>query len=110
MKINGYELEVDFTDADFIDKIEKYAKEVSEQVELTKRKEMGMAEFIRKECEIVRNFFDNVFGKGTAKKIFGNKYSLSICISTFQQFIEAKLSQQKELEEIINKYSPERLK
>ena len=110
MKINGYELEVDFTDADFVEKIEKYAKKVSEEVELTKPKEMGMAEFIRKECEIVRNFFDNVFGKGTAKKIFGNKYSLSICISTFQQFIEAKLSQQKELEEIINKYSPERLK
>ena len=110
MKINGYELEVDFTDADFIDKIEKYAKEVSEQVELTKPKEMEMAEFIRKECEIVRNFFDNVFGKGTAKKIFGNKYSLSICVSTFQQFIDAKLRQQEELEQIVNKYSPERLK
>ena len=28
MKINGYELEVDFTDAEFIEKIEKSAKEV----------------------------------------------------------------------------------
>lgn len=110
MKINGYEIEVDFTDADFVEKIETYAKKVSEEVELTKPKEMGMAEFIRKECEIVRNFFDNIFGEGTSKKIFGNKYSLSICISTFQQFIEAKISQQKELEEVINKYSPERLK
>lgn len=110
MKINGYELEVDFTDADFIEKIEKYAKQVEQNVETKKPENISMAEYIRKECQIVRDFFDNVFEAGTADKIFGNKYSLSICISTFQQFIDAKLRQQEELEQIVNKYSPERLK
>ena len=110
MKINGYELEVDFTDADFIEKIEKYAKQVEENIEIKKPKNISMAEYIRKECQIVRDFFDNVFEAGTADKIFGNKYSLSICVSTFQQFIDAKLRQQEELEQIVNKYSPERLK
>lgn len=110
MKINGYDLEVDFTDADFIDKIEQSAKIVEENIDTNKPEKMSMAEYIKKECQIVRDFFDNVFGTGTSEKIFGNKYSLSICVSTFQQFIDAKLRQQEELEQIVNKYSPERLK
>ena len=110
MKINDAELDIDFTDADQIDKIEKAADKVRSMINPEKPKEMSMAEFIKGECQIIRDFFDEAFGEGTSEKIFGNRYSLSICVSAFQQIIEAKLAQQDELDKIISKYSPERLK
>ena len=36
MKINGVELDIDFLDADFMEKIEKCCKNVSEQAEKSK--------------------------------------------------------------------------
>jgi len=110
MKINDIELDIDFTDADQIERIEKGADKVRSTINSEKPKEMSMAEFIRQECQIMRDFFDEAFGEGTSEKIFGNKYSLNMCISAFQQIIEAKLAQQDELDKIISKYSPERLK
>ena len=55
MLINGVEFEIDFTDADLIERIDKKVKEVEEQgKELEKsKKNITPAEGIRQECKII---------------------------------------------------------
>ena len=92
MKINGKEFEVDFTDADFLERLEKGKEEIEEKIkELNKDKNnVTPAEGIRQECKIIKIFVDYVFGDGSSEKAFGNKNSL-------KEHIEA-------LEDIFNEY------
>ena len=112
MKINGVEFDVDFTDADLIERIDKGCKKVDEEAEeLRKREnELEPAEGIRQECKIIKDFLDYVFGDGTSKKLLGDKNSLIKCIDTFEDIIKARNEQVKSVETRLNKYSPERLK
>lgn len=112
MKINGVDFDVDFTDADIIEKIDKGCKIVDEESEKLRKKENEIepAEGIRQECKIIKDFLDYVFGEGTSKKLFGDKDSLILCINTFEDIIKARDEQVKSIETRLNKYSPERLK
>lgn len=111
MLINGVELDVDFTDADFIEKIEQAYKEVNEQTDKLQENKNNLtpAEGIRQECKIVKDFFDYVFGDGTSKKIFGEKNSLKMCIEAFEDILEERNKQMKNFNEKVSLYSPERL-
>ena len=111
MIINGVEFDIDFTDADFIEKYECKYKEVEEQIkELDSKKDtLSPAEGIRQECKIIKEFLDYVLGEGTSEKIFGNKDSLNLCLQAFEDIIDNVDKQHKEMQERINKYSPERL-
>ena len=54
MIINGVKLDIDFTDADFLEKIEKGSKVIYEKAEeLKQNKELSLAEGIRQECKIL---------------------------------------------------------
>ena len=92
MLINGVEFEIDFTDADLIERIDKKVKEVEEQgKELEKnKKNITPAEGIRQECKIVKEFFDYVLGDGASKKIFGDKNSLRDCLQAFEDLINER--------------------
>lgn len=114
MTINGYELEVDFTDADVMEKIEEGVKNLYEEAEkLQKQNEdenITTAEGIRQECKILKEFFDYVFGKGTSEKIFKGKNSLELCLSAYEDIIRMRDKQYESLNNKISAYSPERLK
>lgn len=112
MKINGVELDIDFLDADFMEKIEKCCKNVSEQAEKSKNelKELTYSQQIKAECKIIKDFFDEVFGYGTSEKLFKGKNNLMLCLSAFQELIEAKVKSQNEMNDLFAKYSPDRLK
>ena len=112
MKINGVELNVNFMDAEFVEKIENLSKEVHEQAEKAKSelKNMTYSQQIKEECKIIKNFFDNLFGEGISDKIFGDKNDLMLCLSAFQDLMEAKVRQQQEMNSLFAKYSPDRLK
>jgi hypothetical protein len=112
MLINGVEFEIDFTDADLIERIDKKVKEVEEQgKELEKnKKNITPAEGIRQECKIVKDFFDYVLGDGASKKIFGDKNSLRDCLQAFEDLINERDRQLNNFKKVVNKYSPERLK
>ena len=59
MIINGVELDIDFTDADILEKIENGSKEVfSKAEELKGNKDLSPAEGIRQECKILKDFLD----------------------------------------------------
>lgn len=112
MLINGVEFEIDFTDADLIERIDKKVKEVEEQgKELEKnKKNITPAEGIRQECKIVKEFFDYVLGDGASKKIFGDKNSLRDCLQAFEDLINERNRQLNNFKKVVNKYSPDRLK
>ena len=112
MLINGVEFEIDFTDADLIERIDKKVKEVEEQgEELEKnKKNITPAEGIRQECKIVKEFFDYVLGDGASEKIFGDKNSLRDCLQAFEDLINERNRQLNNFKKVVNKYSPDRLK
>ena len=112
MLINGVEFEIDFTDADLIERIDKKVKEVEEQgKELEKnKKNITPAEGIRQECKIVKEFFDYVLGDGASKKIFGDKNSLRDCLQAFEDLVNERNRQLNNFKKVVNKYSPDRLK
>lgn len=111
MTINGVAFDVDFTDADVLEKIEKECKVVEEKAnKLAQEKEnLSLAEGIRQECKIVKDFFDNVFGEGTSKEIFGDKDSLTKCINAYEDTLNAYQEQYQAYYDKVNKYSPDRL-
>lgn len=75
MKINGVELEVNFLDADFMEKIENCCRKVNEKAEKSKieLKDLTLSQQIKGECKIIKDFFDEVFGEGTSDKVFKGK-------------------------------------
>ena len=111
MTINGVEFEIDFTDADLLEKIEKGSKEVYDKAEeLKNNKELTPAEGIRQECKVLKDFLDYVLGDGTSEKLFGNKDSLNQCLTAYEDIIKARENQINDFEERVSKYSPDRIK
>lgn len=111
MTINGVERgEIDFTDADVLDLIDKESQIVdSKAEELRKIKEnLSLAEGIRQECKIVKDFFDNVFGEGTSEEVFKGKDSLNECLNAYEDVMNTYQEQYKMYYDRINKYSPDR--
>src|SRR5699024_5750846 len=112
MKINGVELEVNFLDADFMEKIENCCRKVSKRAEKgkTELKNLTLSQQIKAECQIIKDFFDEVFGEGTSEKVFKGKNDLKLCLSAFQYLNEAKVKMKQETNSLFAKYSPDRLK
>lgn len=112
MIINGVEFnEIDFTDADVIEKIDIKSKEVYEKAdEIDKIKDtITPAEGIRQACKILKDFLDYVLGDGASEKIFGDKNSLTLCLKAFQDVINERNRQYDNFQKVIDKYSPDRV-
>ena len=109
MIINDVSFDIDFTDADFIEKIETGSKKVYEETEKLKNIDYTLAEGIRQECKILKDFIDYVFGEGTSKEWFGEKDSLHLILQAFTDIINERDKQIKVIDELASKYSPERV-
>ncbi len=111
MKINNIEFDIDFTEADTIERISEAEKIVQEQnEELIKIYDtLPQAEGIRQECKIAKDFLDRVLGEGTSERLFGNRNSLAECVKAIEDVKIAKEEQENKVNSIISKYSPERL-
>ena len=109
MTINDKNFDVDFTDADLIEKIEIGSKRVFDETERIKNENFSVAEGIRQECKIIKDFLDYVFGEGTSKESFGNKDSLNLCLKAFEDIINEKEKQVKSINDFVSRYSPDRV-
>ncbi len=108
MKIKNIEIDFNFLDADNVEKFENEAQKVVAESARNKNEKLTYAEAIRKECEVVEEFIDNVFGKGLSEKIFEGKKDLLEHIKVFQQIADEKNSKQAELQSLYNRYAPNR--
>lgn len=108
MKINGVDLEdIDILDLEVAEKWEQALKSV-EGIE-EKVKGMTVAESVRTQCNAVFNVFNELFGEGTDKKIFGDRVNLMMCLKAFEELIIAVNSKNEEVEKLSKKYSPNRV-
>lgn len=111
MRIKDIEINFSFTDADDIERFENEARKVEEKAKNYEKKEMSTSEAIREECNIIEEFFDNVFEKGISQKLFKGKKDIAEHINLFQDIVNAKLEQTKGLQNIydnLDRYMPNR--
>ena len=69
---------------------------------------MTIAESIRIQCNAIFKIFNNLFGEGTDKKVFGNKVNLLTCLKAFDELVTQVNASNEEIEKIANKYSTNR--
>lgn len=86
MIVNGVHLpDPDTADVLFMEKLEREQDAITnwdENPEIKTR-----AQKIRAQCTAIFNFFDNIFGDGTAKKVFGEKVNLITCIDAYDEVL-----------------------
>ena len=77
MIIKDIEVNFSFTDADDIERFENEARKVEEKAKNYEKKEMSTSEAIREECNVIEEFFDNVFEKGISQRLFKGKKDIA---------------------------------
>lgn len=108
MIINGVELQdLDIYDVEVAEKFDKELKVVAGVGE--KLEGLSTPEVIRVQCTAIFNFFNELFGEGTDKKIFGDKVNLVTCLKALDEFVTQVRDQKEKIEEISNKYSHSRV-
>lgn len=114
MKLGNIEVDFSFTDADDLERFENGAKKVKELSNNYEKQELSVAEAIRKECEIINNFFDEVFGDKISEKIFKGKNDLKEHMELFVDIVNEKVRQTQAYQNMYNnieynsKYMPNR--
>lgn len=84
MIVNGVQLpDPDTADVLFMEKLEREQDIVTKAA--SNHAVKTRAQIIRSQCEAIFKFFDNVFGEGTAKTIFGEKVNLILCVESYEQ-------------------------
>lgn len=85
---------VTLPDLDVADALEMERFETANDNVLNKMKQLDTngkrrSELIRAQCTAVFEFFEEVFGNGTAKKVFGESVNLTTCINAYEGVIVA---------------------
>ena len=109
MNIFGTELEYDFFDADQLEVYERENQKVADTIkEPTQYEGKSTADAIRIQCRIVDDFFNAVFGAGTAQKIFKGKSNIRDHMEAFGIVAASAMDARGELDAIEDKYAPNR--
>lgn len=103
-KFGSFETEVDFTDADFLDRLE-VAKEKMYEAREKVTKVWRNSDIIRAQCSCFFVFFDTLFGEGTHKSMFDGKTSLKACIEASESLHRFELSEADNISNRYNKYN-----
>ncbi len=107
MKICGTELELDIFDVETVERYESALEKMSERAKGIKCEKAS--ESIREQCQLVFDCFDDIFGQGTAERLFQGKRNLVTCLRAFEEMVDQVGEQKATLDELVNRYSPERL-
>lgn len=108
MNINvlGLDMEYDFFDADQMEVYERENRRVAEDIkEPTQYKDKSTADAFRIQCGIVDQFFDAVFGEGTAERIFRGNANLLDHMEAFGAVAQAAGEARAEFDAIEEKYT-----
>lgn len=90
MLINNVELpDIDTADADIMEHYEKTMEEFSVKIQKVDTKNQKASQVIREYCRAVFEVFNEIFGNGTDKKLFGEKCNLTVCVNAFDQLTKS---------------------
>ncbi len=86
--LNGKEYELDLFDVDVMEHYETATlNSAKKMIEMGKSKDkcQKLSDVMKIGCDIIFDFFDNVFGKGTAENIFDGKRNYKLCLNTYKE-------------------------
>lgn len=106
-KFNNFETDVDFTDADFMEKFENAYEEMMQNIDKTP-KTGKVSEAIRAQIEVFDKFFAHVFGKDAIEKLFLGKASVELRIDACNSLYDFRNKEKMRYNSIVNKYRPNR--
>lgn len=110
-KIFNAEFEADMLDYDYMVKVEDELENVEKKIGEIKEKALmnGMRQsvLVKDSTEVIRHFFDSVFGDGAAQKIFGDRINYGKALEAFGEFVLQKNNHSGDDIKVINeKYTP----
>lgn len=109
--INGHDLALDMQDVDVLERYER-AFEIMAEDERNIPKEGKSSVILRAYCKMFRDLFNNIFGDGADKLIFGDQNNSRVMIEVYENFLDFASSQGKSATEVRNRiqsrYSPNR--
>lgn len=79
---NGYQFEFDLMNAETADQYDRALAKMEEK-EKRIRKSGRLNETIKDTCDMVYDFFDDIFGDGASEKIIGKDYNLRTCSEAY---------------------------
>lgn len=86
MIVNGVELQdLDTADADVLESYENAMDSLAEKMKVVSKNGKKGSQMIREECHIIFETFNEIFGEGTDRKVFGDKTNLMVCIDALEQ-------------------------
>lgn len=98
MIINNVEIEdLDLMDADIAEKFEKAVANLQEREKKVNIEGMGLSQIIRSQCTLIFDFFNDIWGTGTDKKIFGDKVNYNVCAKAFKDVLQYAADYKKDL-------------
>lgn len=104
--INNVKLEGDLMDADFMEKFETAMVKMRDSALEAKRQSFPTAAAnYRAQCEVVNTCFDEIFGAGTAVKLFGSKMNVMDHLMAIEKVSEWAAGERKALNDLTNRYT-----
>ncbi len=100
--------DIDFLDADEMERIEKIVDDLQKRNSAEQYKGMTQSQAIRAQCRIIFDCLDGILGDGAGKRIFKGKTNLKESLLAFEQLMQAKNRCTDEIRELRDKYSPNR--
>jgi hypothetical protein len=104
--INDVKLEGDLMDADFMEKFEQSMIKMRDAAQAKKRENFPTAAAnYRAQCEVVNVCFDELFGAGTADRLFHGKMNVMEHLKAIEKVSEWAASERKTLNDFTNRYT-----
>lgn len=104
--INDVKLEGDLMDADFMEKFEQSMIKMRDTAQAKKRENFSTAAAnYRAQCEVVDVCFDEIFGAGTADRLFHGKMNVMEHLKAIEKVSEWAASERKTLNDFTNRYT-----
>lgn len=105
--INSVTLQGDFMDADFVGPYEEATRKMQATAAESRGKQYAnLAEGYLDQCRTVDEYFDDVFGPGTAAKVFqGAEHNIMVHLKAVEQLTDWAQGEKKKLNDFTNKYT-----
>lgn len=104
--INNVKLEGDLMDADFMEKFETAMVKMRDTAQAKKQENFPTAAAIyRAQCEVVNTCFDEIFGAGTAQKLFQGKMNVMEHLKAIEKVSDWAAGERKTLNDFTNRYT-----
>lgn len=101
-EIGGVALELDMQDVAVLERYEAAFAKMGE-TEKSLPKDGKASERVKAYCIMFRDLFDDIFGEGTAEKIFGSTYNARISTEIYEDFLAFVDGQREYSSEVQNR-------